>query len=333
MQGVKLLYIRDYLRKYTDMEHGKKADEICKYLATKGITASRKTIFNDIVRLQYDFGEPIEYSAKLRGYHITKPLFEPYELRLIIDSIQSSKFITRSEVQSITRKIKDFSDVYSKESLDRKAYVENRVRSMNDSVVKDSDKIHLAISKNRKIGFKYCHFSPNKKNPKTYSKNGELYIVSPMALHWDNGNYYLYAYDSEKQDFRSFRVDRMENITNPIDEAREGVEEFGKRKKQLELRDCKVFGMYHGKQYNVRMRFINHLADAVIDQFGKDLVFVPVDDNHFKVTLPVEISPPFFAWVATFGRGAKILHPAEVVDEMKKFIEKVSDMYKDEGEC
>ncbi len=329
-QGVKLLYIRDYLRANTDKEHAKNAKEICKFLASKGIEAKPKTIYNDIVRLTYDFNEPIEYNAKLRGYHITKPKFEPYELRLIVDSIQASKFITQEEARSITAKIKDFADVYTKDSLNRTAYVSNRVRSKNESVVKDVDKIHLAISLNMKIGFMYFHYTPNKQNPKKYSKKGELYIVSPFAFHWDNGNYYLYAYLSEKEGFRSFRVDRMEKITSPIPEDREGAEQF--RAEHLTNREAKVFQMYHGEKYTVRMRFINRFADAVIDQFGKDVIIIPDGEKHFIINPLVEISPPFFAWISTFGRGAKILSPQPVVEEIKKFIEKVSDMYKDEGE-
>lgn len=143
-QGVKLLYIRDYLRANTNKDHAKNANKICDFLATKGIEASPKTIYNDIFRLQVDFGEPIEYSAKQRGYYITKPLFEPYELRLIVDSIQSSKFITQSEARLITAKIKEFADVYTKDSLNRTAYVSNRVRNKNDSVVKD-----VSVKKNK----------------------------------------------------------------------------------------------------------------------------------------------------------------------------------------
>ena len=329
-QGVKLLYIRDYLRANTNKDHAKNANKICDFLATKGIEASPKTIYNDIFRLQVDFGEPIEYSAKQRGYYITKPLFEPYELRLIVDSIQSSKFITQSEARSITAKIKEFADVYTKDSLNRTAYVSNRVRSKNDSVVKDVDRIHYAILNNLKIGFRYFHYTPNKQNPKKYSKKGELFVVSPYAFHWDNGNYYLYAYVSEKEGFRSFRVDRMEAITEPIYEDREGADLF--RAEHLTQREAKVFQMYHGEKHNVKMRFINRFADAVIDQFGKDIIMIPDGDNHFTVNALIEISPPFFAWISTFGRGVKIISPKPVVEEMKKFIEKVSDMYKDEGE-
>ena len=146
---------------------------------------------------------------------------------------------------------------------------------------------------------------------------------------WDNGNYYLYAY-TEKGVFRTFRIDRMERISNPLQEERDGEKEF--KAEAITAKEYKVFQMFHGEQVKVRVRFSNHLADAVIDQFGKNTILVPEDEGHFIVLLPVELSPPFFAWIATFGRGAKILSPATAVDKMRDFIERCSDMYKDDGE-
>ena len=328
-QGVKLLCIRDYLRQHTDKDHPKNSVQISDYLATLGIKADRKTIYNDILRLQMDFNEPIEYSYKGKGYYIAEPDFEPHELRLMVDSIQSSKFITQTEARTISRKIVKLANEYTKDSLNRVVFVADRVRSKNDSVVRDADRIHRAIAENRKIGFRYFHYTPNPNNPKQYSKKGDFYIVSPYALLWDNGNYYLYAY-TDKGNFRTFRVDRMEAITQPQPEARDGEKEF--KASQITSREYKVFQMYHGEPMKVRVRFSNHLADAVIDQFGKELILVPEGEKHFVATLPVEISPPFFAWIATFGRGAKILSPAAAVDKMRDFIGRCADMYKDEGE-
>lgn len=329
-QGVKLLYIRDYLYHHATKDHPKNANDICDYLLTKEIEASPKTIYNDITRLKYDFGVPVEYDPKKWGYYITKPEFEPYELRLMVDSIQASKFITQTEARTITQKITKLADTYTRPSLtERHAFVADRVRSMNDSVVQEADRIHRAIAENRKIGFRYFHYTPNKEKPKQYSKKGDLYIVSPYGLLWDNGNYYLYAYITEKNEFRTFRIDRMERITNPLPEKRDGEAEFSKDR--ITNQEFRVFQQYHGEKCRVRVRFINRLADAVIDQFGKDTMLIPIDENHFTATLPVELSPPFYAWVATFGRGAKILTPASAIDGMRAFIEKVSDMYKDEG--
>ena len=329
-QGVKLLYIRDYLYHHATKEHPQNATKIKNYLALHNIEASEKTIYNDIVRLREDFAVPVEYNASKWGYYITKPEFEPHELRLMVDSIQASKFITQTEAQTISQKIVRLADVYTKDSLTRNAYVSGRVRSKNEDVVREAGRIHQAIAENRKIGFRYFHYTPDRTKPKQYSKNGTHYIVSPYALLWDNGNYYLYAYITEKDEFRTFRIDRMEAITRPLADKRDGEKAF--KAANITNQEYKVFQQYHGEQVKVRIRFINRLADAVIDQFGKDTVLVPVDESHFVAVLPVELSPPFCAWVATFGRAAKVLAPDAAIEEMRKFIEKVSDMYKDDGE-
>jgi len=329
-QGVKLLYIRDYLYAHATKEHPQNANRIQAYLAEHGVEASVKTIYNDILRLQEDFDVPIEYNKSKWGYYITEPEFKPYELRLMVDSIQSSKFITQTEARTISQKIAKLGDVYTRPSLtDRHAWVADRVRSANDDVVRDADRIHAAIANNRKIAFRYFHYTPSKDNPKKYSKSGNRYIVSPYAMLWDSGNYYLYAY-TEKGVFRTFRIDRMEAISNPLLAERDGLDDFNAE--ALTAKEYKVFQMFHGEQVKVRVRFANHLADAVIDQFGKNVMLIPIDEKHFTATLPVELSPPFFAWIATFGRGAKILSPDKAIEEMRKFIEKVSDMYKDDGE-
>jgi predicted DNA-binding transcriptional regulator YafY len=194
--------------------------------------------------------------------------------------------------------------------------------------VKDADRIHEAIATNRKIGFRYFHYTPNKENPKSYSKNGSQYIVSPYALSWNNGNYYLYAYDGKK--FRYFRVDRMERISIPLLEERGGGKEYDA--KNLTHQKAKVFDMFGGKAYDVRIRFRNELADAVIDQFGKDIQMFAVDAEHFTITAPIEVSPTFFAWIATFGRRVKILSPEPVVEKMRDFLQRSLDMYENDGE-
>lgn len=330
-QGVKLLYIRDYLYAEATKEHPKKAREIKDFLATKNIEASEKTIYNDILRLQVDFHVPVEYNASKKGYYITQPEFEPHELRLMVDSIQSSKFITQTEANRISQKIVKLADIYTKASLtDRHSWVSDRIRSRNDSVVADADKLYGAIAENRKIGFRYFHYTPNPNNPKRFSKSGDRYVVSPYALLWDNGNFYLYAYLTERNTFRTFRIDRMEDIDNTLTEKRDGEKAF--KTDQLTAQEYKVFQMYHGEKMKVRVRFSNHLADAVIDQFGKNVMLIPEDEKHFTATLPVEISPPFFAWLATFGRGAKIVYPDKAIEKMRDFIERLTDMYKNDGE-
>lgn len=164
-QGVKLLYIRDYLYTHATKEHPKNAKDISKYLASMGVSASVKTIYNDILRLQIDFGVPIEYNPSKWGYYITQPQFEPYELRLLVDSVQSAKFLTENMAAQLTQKIKQLADVYTKDSLNRQAYVSNRVRNMNEEAMRGLDCIYEAISRIKKLAFAFSNIPPAEITP------------------------------------------------------------------------------------------------------------------------------------------------------------------------
>lgn len=328
--GERQFILYRYFLENTRKGHAVSRKDIFDYLANYNIFISPHTLYNDFDVLRGTMGLDIEFDPHANsngsgGYWVKNPPFEPKELLLMVDSVQASKFITQKEADTITSKIKDLADVHTRASLNRTAYV--RGRGMNESSMKNATKIYQAIEQGKQIGFSYFHFTPDKS--KKYSKGGKNLIVSPYALHWENGNYYLYAFSNGT--FRSFRIDRMERISNPLPLEREGADQY--RKTALTAnRQAKVFSMYHGETYTVKMRFTNHLAGAVIDEFGKDVMLIPIDDNHFTFLADVEISPPFFAWVATFGRSAKILGPEPVVEKMKDFLQKSMDMYKDDGE-
>lgn len=328
--GIRLLLLKEYLQANAGRDRYVTRREMEVYLAEHECPVEKKTLYTDLAILDTVFGLHMEYDPHKKAYRLLNPPFEPYELRLMVDSVQASKFITAQKVEEITRKIKALAGKETIDSLNRTAYVADRVRSMNDSVVKDADRIYAALQADAKIGFCYFHYSPDRDKPKQYGKQGAQYIVSPFALFWNNGNLYLYAYDGKK--FRYFRVDRMERISWPLREPREGKELF--REQDMFAQREKVFDMYSGKVYQVRMRFRNELADAVIDQFGKAVMMSPCDEEHFVISVPVQISPPFFAWVATFGRRVKILEPEPVIEKMRDFLTRAMDMYtpKEEGE-
>ena len=324
--GIRLLLLKEYLQANAGPKRPIKRRELEAYLTEKGFPVEKKTLYADFAVLGQVFGLHLEYDKHTKGWKLLNPPFEPYELRLLVDGIQSSKFITREKAREITEKIKALAGKETRATLNRQAYVADRVRSMNDSVVKDADRIHQAIAEDSQISFRYFHYTPDRANPKNYSYDGNRVTVSPYALLWNNGNYYLYAYDGKK--FRYYRVDRMERISFPLLQKREGKELF--KEKNIISQKAKVFDMYGGKEYDVQIRFRNELADAVIDQFGNDIFMMPVDEDHFTITAPIEISPTFFAWISTFGRRVKILGPAPVVEKMREFIGRVSEMYQDE---
>ena len=319
-QSVKLLIILDYLYSHTNADHYVNSKDIIAHLASHGINADRKTIFTDIDKIQYDYGVEIERHNR-KGYRIANPKFEPHELRLIIDSVQSARFITETEAASITNKIKDLADIYTKPSLERKAYVNERISNMKESVVSRTDIIHEAISLDAQISFKYVHYNPSLRGDnKRYSRNGQPYKVSPFALYWNNGNYYLYAYLVEKEQFRFFRIDRMESIK--LESAkREGHEAFSDETLRKQ-RKAKVFDMFRGEAVNVTLRGNKEIADAIVDAFGQKPMIMPLDEDHFTVNVFVEVSPTFFAWVSTFGRQLTITNPPEVKAQMVEFLNK-----------
>lgn len=326
-QAVKLMIIRDYLYSHSNEDHMVTSKELIAHLASKGIRADRKTIFSDIDRLEFDYGMEI---VRGRGYRVAHPKFEPNELRLMIDSVQSAKFITESEVSTITSKIKDLADVYTKPTLDRKSYVSERIQDMKESVVAYTDIIHAAISSDSQVSFKYAHYYPSfDDNRKRYSRNGDPYVVSPFALYWNNGNYYLYAYLTEEKGFRFFRIDRMESI-RLLTKKRDGREEFSAEALRRQ-RKAKVFDMYKGEVAAVRLRGVNTIADAVIDAFGHNVMLMPDDKDHFVVTVDVEVSPTFFAWLTNFGKRIEIVGPPKIREEMREFIVGIADTYNKEG--
>ena len=324
--GIRLLLLKEYLEANAGKHRLVTRRQLEDYLDNQNFPVEKKTLYADLNALKDYFGMKIEYDQRKKGYRLLNPPFEPHELRMLVDGVQSAKFITREKAREITGKIKRLAGKDTVASLNRQTYVADRVRSMNDNVVSEADRIHQAIAEDCQVSFRYFHYTPDKSNPKNYSYDGKRVTVSPYALLWNNGNYYLYAYDGKK--FRYYRVDRMENIGHPLLQKREGKDLF--REKDITSQKAKVFDMYGGKEYNVRIRFRKELADAVIDQFGKDVMMMPVDADHFTITVPIEVSPTFFAWISTFGRRVKILDPAPVVEKMQDFIQASADMYKDD---
>lgn len=304
--------------------------EIRNFYREHGIELNPKTIRADIAAISGDlFGLSIEYNRKLNkgagAYVLKNPPLTPNELRLIVDSIQASKFITQNEARNLTSKIKRLAGVNTSKNTNNSVIVVDRIRSMNDSVIKDAGKIYQAMATDKKLVFKMFHYARD--GSKVYSRNGKVYAASPFATLWLNGYYYLYAYVDGENKFRYFRLDRIENIII-THEKREGKEKYDA--KGLIKRDTKLFAIKEAKEYNVNISFNNGLVDAVRDQFGKDIIMTPQDENHFTITAKIQTSTEFYAWLFTFGRGAKIISPKEVADKMREYALNVAEMYHEE---
>lgn len=321
-QKLKLLYLMDYLRENTDEDHPVQMSEIISELEKRGVSAERKSVYDDIESLQV-YGLDIELSGSGRstGYYLASREFELPELKLLVDAVQSSKFITQKKTAALIKKIEKLASVHEAKLLDRQVYVSGRIKAMNESVYYNVDEIHSGISQNRKIRFKYFDYTVRRE--RCYRKNGAYYVVSPFALTWNSENYYLIAYDSENSELRHYRVDKMSSIS-VLDEERGGVEAF--RAVDMGEYTRKVFGMFTGRNEKVTMRFASHLINHVLDRLGPDVMPVP-DGDGFTVTADVAVSPQFFAWLTGFGAEARITAPESVVSEMREHVASVAAQY------
>ena len=322
-QKLKPLYIMKYLLQNTDEDHPVTVNQIISFLDSQGISAERKSIYSDVEALQY-FGLDIVQAGSGRscGYYVAHRNFELPELKLLVDSVQSSKFITHKKTATLIKKIETLARIHEAQLLNRQVFVKNRIKTMNESIYYNVDEIHNGISKNKKIRFLYFEYNVQKE--RQYRRNGAYYVVSPFALTWDDENYYMVAYDSDAAMIKHYRVDKMEKISI-LEEDRDGLEAYQALDMAIYAR--KTFGMFTGKEEHVVLRFENHLVGAVLDRLGRDVFIVPDGPDHFTVRTDVIVSPQFFAWVTGFGTSAQVIGPGQVVEAMKDHICAVAGQY------
>ena len=327
-QKLKLFYLLKILQEKTDEEHTITIAEIINLLNIYGINAERKSIYSDLELLnQYGF-DILCNKSKAYGYYMASRLFELPELKLLVDAVQSSKFITHIKTVSLIKKIEGLASSYQAQQLQRQVYVVNRVKTKNESIYYNVDKIYNAISNNNKIEFKYFEWIINNDGGKFFKKNfrreGGNYIISPFALTWDNEYYYMVGFDKKAEKIKHYRVDKMEKI-EICDEKREGLDYF--KKFDMAIYVNKVFGMYGGEEKDVSLKCSNSLIGVILDRFGKDITVIKNDNEHFIINIKVEVSPLFSSWVFCFGSLIKIISPSEVVEQFKKQTQDILDKY------
>ena len=321
-QKLKLLYLLQILQERTDDEHGLSMQEIIAALGKYDIEAERKSIYSDLELLE-QFGVDIEKrKSSTTTYHVVSRDFELPELKLLVDAVQASKFISPNKSNEIIKKLENLTSKYEATQLQRQVYVANRIKNMNSSILYVVDDIHRAIINNKKISFQYFEWNMNRE--KQLKREGKVYRASPWALTWDDENYYLIAYDTDIDSIKHYRVDKMINI-KVLDEAREGAETF--EGFDMGVYSKKTFGMFGGDDEQVTLRCNKSIANAVVDRFGSDVIMIPVDDDHFEVSTKVSVSPTFLGWVAMFGKNMMIKSPASVVEKFKEHINETIKLY------
>lgn len=313
-QKFKLSFLSRIMLQKTDDEHSLTMPQIIAELEKYDITAERKSVYQDFQDMTDKLGIEIikEQIGRETYYHVGAREFELAEVKLLIDAIQSSKFITQTKSRELITKIKNFVSEYQARELQRQVFINDRVKNMNESVYYNVDDIYNAINQNRKIRFKYYKWSVEKKLVPRH--NGAWFVVSPWALTWDDENYYMVAFDDLEHKIKHYRVDKMMRISVE-EEMREGKEIF--KNFDMAAYSKATFGMYSGNRRKVHIQFPNNMCGVFIDRFGKEIRIRKVDEDSSIVAVDVAISPQFYGWIFSLGRAVKVVGPEEVVKQMR----------------
>lgn len=321
-QKLKLYRLYRIMIKETDAEHGLTMHQILERLAQWQVTTDRKTLYNDLAALQ-ELGLKIQMTRTGNEYyyHVEERPFELAELKLLVDAVQSSKFITARKSRQLIKKLTAYASNYEERQLNREVIVAGRIKAMNESIYYNVDTIHHAMAENRQITFAYLQWNLKKE---LVPRKKEPYQISPWALTWDNENYYLIGYDAAAGMIKNYRVDKMDQIAL-AEEKRTGRNSFAKLDMAVYTREN--FGMYHGEETKVKLCFENALAGVLIDRFGKDIEIRKVDEVHSETTVSVCISGMFFGWITGVGEGLEIVSPLAVKEQYQDYLRNILKQY------
>lgn len=321
-QKLKIMYLMKILLEETDEDHDLTLNEIVEKLKAYNVTAERKSLYSDIENLR-TFGLDIigmQY-GKTYHYKVASRQFQLVELKLLVDAVQSSRFITEKKSDELIAKLESYASKYEAKKLARQVNVNGRVKTMNERIYYSVDKIHEALNEESQIKFQYFTWTADKKMELKHG--GAYYSVSPWALCWDDEKYYLVGYDNREYKIKHFRVDKMADVS-VVYEEREGKEEFSKM--QMSEYTNRLFGMFDGNLETVTLLCENHAANVIIDRFGTDIPLMKTDAEHFTVRVRVSVSKLFLSWIMAIP-GVKIVAPEHMVDMMKSEIKRLQEMY------
>lgn len=319
-QKQKLLILADIFKNETDENHTITVAQLIHRLKAMGISVERKTIYDDINTLCLYGIDICKQKSKTTSYYVSSRDFELPELQLLADAVACSKFITERKSQKLISKIESLASNFEAKKLGRQVIVANRVKTINEHIYYNIDKIRQAIDTNMQISFFYYDYNMEKK--KQYRREKQRYYLSPYSLAWEDENYYCIGFYEQYHTISNFRIDRMENLNitpmpNIQPEEKFDISEYSR----------KVFGMFNGEDVWCCLRFHKSLVGAVLDKFGKNIRLTIVDDEHFEITHNITLSPPFFGWLFQFGKKAEVISPNELKEKLKEHALEVIDLY------
>lgn len=324
-QKQKLLVLLRVLWEQSDDEHPMTVGELLAALERQGLKGERKSIYTDMEALRAFGIDVVNRRGKGGGWYLGERTFQLAELKLLVDAVQSSRFLTTKKSRSLIGKLEQMAGKHDAGKLQRQVYVAGRIKTENESIYYSIDNIHRAIQENRQISFRYLEW--NLKKELVPRANSER-TVSPWALIWQDENYYLAAYDGRDACMKHFRVDKMGKV-EVCREAREGLEQF--EKVDLALYTNQIFGMYGGEEAVVTLQLPNRLVGVVLDRFGREADIRQMPDERFRVRAKVMVSGQFFGWLAGIGRDVEIVSPDAVRERYRRWLEGILSSMPDSG--
>lgn len=321
-QKLKLLYIMQFLTEKTDENHMVTTQDIIQYLEANDITVERKTVYSDIELLTEYGMDIIKVKERTNAYYLASRQFELAELKLLVDSVQSSKFITTKKSRELIGKLETLCSKNEAKQLHRQVVVTNRNKTVNENIYYNVDMIYNAIEENVKVCFQYFEWSVNKEMK--LRRGGKFYEVSPWLLTWDDENYYLIAFDSDSGIIKHYRVDKMLKIRLSVDK-REGKEAF--ENFDIAAYSRKTFGMFAGEEETVTLCCKKELTGVIIDRFGKDVTMRPKEEEAILVRVNVAVSRQFFGWLAGLGAAVKVESPERIAKEYQDYLKEILEQY------
>ncbi|MCI8651941.1 MAG: WYL domain-containing protein [Oscillospiraceae bacterium] len=316
-QKVKLLVLARQLLKKGDEDHPISTPALIQALEREGIPAERKSIYTDMETLR-DFGLDVQLrKGKAGGWFIGAREFELPELKLLVDAVQSSRFISRKKSQALIGKLEGLTSEHQARQLRRQVYVDRRVKTENESVYYAIDKLHTAIAGGRAVSFRY--FDYNVAKEKVFRREGKRYTVSPYGLIWSDENYYLVGWDHGELELRHYRVDKTAEliITGLPREGDESCKSF-----DLAEYGRKHFHMFSGREAKVRLRCENRFVNVMLDRFGQEAMLIPDGPGHFTLTVEAVVSPQFYGWLFGLGEQVELTAPDWAVEEYRERLHK-----------
>lgn len=323
---LKLLYIIDILKKYSDEEHPINAAELCEMLGNEGISAERKAIYNDIDMLTFYGYDIIKTRTPKAGYFLASREFELPEIYLLADAVRSADFITPKKTRELLQKIDSFLSVHQAKKREKITYISAQYKCKNEAIYYNIDKISHAIESGVKIEVTYTNRTLT--NDKKIVATEKLMVISPYATVWENDRYYLVGNNEKYDNLIHLRLDRIKQIKVTNIPARH-FSEVSEYTESFNVADyaAKTFNMYGGEVAEIELKCNRNRLEQIIDRFSDEISVYKLTDDTFSFTTNVIISEGLVSWLLQFGADVEVIKPANLRARIAERIKELSEIY------